>query len=223
MGAAVWAVARAAAARGGERGARVGSAGRQRWQAAAASCGGGVLGAALVVSRAVLEYFTREECACYGSTGPTAERVALNGSEPWEWRGELEALRSAPTAREGEVARREGIARPALRSLVHGVRLSGGRRLRRNCAWHASRCPRALSSSRALVLTPRSKKSEPPDVETNPDASLSSVAQVSMPAGIASFSQVRFSHHFDQNLHCKLGEQMAYRCLAYLHSGFLEH
>ena len=47
--------------------------------------------------------------------------------------------------------------------------------------------------------------------------------QVSMPAGIASFSQVRFSHHFDQNLHCKLGEQMAYRCLAYLHSGFLEH
>ena len=39
--------------------------------------------------------------------------------------------------------------------------------------------------------------------------------QVSMPAGIASFSQVRFSHHFDQNLHCKLGEQMAYRCLAY--------
>ena len=39
--------------------------------------------------------------------------------------------------------------------------------------------------------------------------------QVSMPAGIASFSQVRFSHHFDQNLHCKLGEQMAYRCLVY--------
>ena len=31
--------------------------------------------------------------------------------------------------------------------------------------------------------------------------------QVSMPAGIASFSQVRFSHHFDQNRRRKLGQQ----------------
>lgn len=89
-----------AAGRQRERGARVGSAGRQRWQAAAASCGGGVPGAALEGSRAVLEYFTREECACYGSTGPTAERVALNGSEPWEWRGELEAPRERDSKRD---------------------------------------------------------------------------------------------------------------------------
>ena len=58
-------------------------------------------------------------------------------------RKEVERLRSLQYGPADEVSRRECIARPALRSLVAGDRLSGGRRLRRNVAWHAAACPSA--------------------------------------------------------------------------------